>query len=61
VTDTVNGWGPRYQPSLYELPQAIGKFAKATILAAGNSIPTDLSKSKIDVYASTDGVSLGHS
>ncbi|KAH6656081.1 family 93 glycoside hydrolase [Truncatella angustata] len=55
VQDTVNGWGLRYQPSLYELPQAVGKFAKGTILAAGNSIPTDLSKTKIDVYASTDG------
>lgn len=55
VQDQVNGWGMRYQPNLYQLPKAIGKFAKGTILCAGNSIPTDLSKTKIDVYASTDG------
>ena len=55
VRDTVNNWGLRYQPTLYELPQAFGRFAKGTILAAGNSIPTDLSQTKIDVYASTDG------
>ncbi|KAF5586161.1 BNR Asp-box repeat domain-containing protein [Fusarium pseudocircinatum] len=54
VTDTKNGWGLRYQPFLYVLPQAIGKLAKGTILLAGNSIPTDLSKTKIDLYASTD-------
>lgn len=55
VHDTVNGWGLRYQPYLYELPSAIGRFPAGTLLLAGNSIPTDLSKTKIDVYASTDG------
>lgn len=55
VQDTVNNWGLRYQPDLYELPRAIGKYPKGTILCTGNSIPTDLSKTKIDVYASTDG------
>ena len=54
VQDQVNGWGLRYQPFLYVLPRAIGKYPKGTILCAGNSIPTDLSKSKIDVYASSD-------
>ncbi|RYP67757.1 hypothetical protein DL771_007090 [Monosporascus sp. 5C6A] len=55
VRDTVNGWGLRYQPFLYELPSRIGRFPAGTLLLAGNSIPTDLSKTKIDVYASTDG------
>lgn len=55
VRDTVNGWGLRYQPYLYELPSAIGRFPAGTVLLAGNSIPADLSKTKIDVYASTDG------
>ncbi|KAI7784358.1 glycoside hydrolase family 93 [Diaporthe eres] len=55
VQDTVNDWGLRYQPYLYELPSAIGRFPAGTLLLAGNSIPTDLSKTKIDVYASTDG------
>lgn len=54
VEDTVNGWGMRYQPFLYELPVAIGRYPKGTILCAGNSIPTDLSKTKIDIYASVD-------
>ncbi|KAJ3540585.1 hypothetical protein NM208_g5003 [Fusarium decemcellulare] len=55
VEDTENSWGLRYQPDLFELPIAIGKYPKGTILCSGNSIPTDLSKTKIDVYASTDG------
>ncbi|KAF7552845.1 hypothetical protein G7Z17_g4050 [Cylindrodendrum hubeiense] len=55
VEDQVNGWGMRYQPFLYELPQAIGNYPAGTILVVGNSIPTDLSQTKIDVYASTDG------
>ncbi|KAK7943352.1 uncharacterized protein PG986_012465 [Apiospora aurea] len=55
VRDTENDWGLRYQPTLFELPQAVGAFPAGTVLAAGNSIPTDLSKTKIDVYASTDG------
>lgn len=52
--DTVNGVGLRYQPFLYELPSAIGGFAKGTILCAGSSIPEDLSFTQIDLYASTD-------
>ncbi|KAF4898933.1 hypothetical protein CGCVW01_v013578 [Colletotrichum viniferum] len=55
VQDTVNGWGLRYQPFLYELPEAFAGYPAGTILLAGNSIPTDLSLTKIDVYVSTDG------
>ncbi len=54
VTDQVNGWGMRYQPFLYELPQAIGNMPAGTILCAGNSIPSDLSQTKLDLYKSTD-------
>ncbi|KAI1367239.1 Sialidase [Xylaria arbuscula] len=54
VQDTVNGWGLRYQPFLYQLPIAIGSYAAGTLLVAGNSIPTDLSQTKIDIYASSD-------
>ncbi|KAF7560653.1 hypothetical protein G7046_g3506 [Stylonectria norvegica] len=57
VKDTVNGWGLRYQPFLYQLPHAVGHFKAGTVLCSGNSIPTDLSKTQIDVYASRD---LGH-
>ncbi|KAL3421094.1 bnr asp-box repeat domain protein [Phlyctema vagabunda] len=55
ITDKKNGWGMRYQPDLYVLPQTIGQFPKGTILCAGNSIPKDLSQTKIDLYASRDG------
>jgi hypothetical protein len=54
VHDTVNGWGLRYQPFLFELPQTIGNYPAGTILLTGNSIPSDGSKTKIDVYASRD-------
>ncbi|KAI0411505.1 Sialidase [Xylaria grammica] len=54
VEDTVNGWGLRYQPFLYQLPVAIGSYPAGTLLVAGNSIPTDLSQTKIDIYASKD-------
>jgi hypothetical protein len=49
----VNGWGLRYQSFLYVLPQAFDNLAEGTILCGGNSIPSDLSKTKIDIYAST--------
>lgn len=54
VTDQVNNWGLRYQPMLYELPVAVGRYAAGTVLLAGNSIPTDLNYTQIDVYASED-------
>ncbi|KAI0509387.1 Sialidase [Xylaria bambusicola] len=54
VQDTVNGWGLRYQPFIYQLPIAIGSYPAGTLLVAGNSIPTDLSQTKIDIYASSD-------
>jgi hypothetical protein len=50
----MNGWGLRFQPFLYVLPQAIGNLTEGTIPCAGNSIPSDLSKTKIGIYASTD-------
>ena len=54
VVDTQNGWGMRFQPFLFELPQAIGNLAAGTLLAIGNSIPADYSATKIDLYKSTD-------
>lgn len=54
ITDEINNWGMRYQPFLYELPRDFGGFPAGTVLAAGNSIPEDLSKTQIEVYASTD-------
>ncbi|NUR03550.1 MAG: ricin-type beta-trefoil lectin domain protein [Streptomyces sp.] len=54
VADTQNGWGMRWQPELFELPTAIGAFPAGAILAAGDSVPSDRSATKIDLYASTD-------
>ncbi len=47
-------WGMRWQPQFYELPQKVGSWAAGTILAAGNSIPSDKSKTELDLYASTN-------
>ncbi|KAK2784022.1 hypothetical protein FQN53_008830 [Emmonsiellopsis sp. PD_33] len=55
IQDTINGWGFRYNPVLFELPQDIGEYAAGTILAVGESLPADLSEAWIDLYASTDG------
>jgi hypothetical protein len=54
VKDQVNGYGLRYQPFLYVLLEAFGDFSPGTILLAGNSIPTLLNSTHIDLYASTD-------
>jgi len=54
IHDTQNGWGLRYQPTLFELPEDVGPWSAGTVLAAGNSIPEDLSRTRIDVYASDD-------
>jgi hypothetical protein len=54
VQDTANGLGLRYQPFLYVLDKPFAGFPKDTVLLAGSSIPTDLSSTQIDLYASTD-------
>ncbi|KAI1851985.1 hypothetical protein JX265_008209 [Neoarthrinium moseri] len=54
VEDQVYGFGLRYQPFLYELPQAFGDYEAGTILASGSAIPTDLNQTNIEVYASRD-------
>jgi hypothetical protein len=54
VKDSENGWGLRYQPFLYELPVEYGGFPAGTILLAGSSIPADLSKTQLELYASQD-------
>ena len=43
VKDTQHGWGMRYQPMLFELPQDVGKLKKGTILCAGSALPSDMS------------------
>lgn len=54
VSDTQHGWGLRWEPQLYELPQAIGSLSKGTLLCAGMAVPSDRSRMSMDLYKSTD-------
>ncbi|KAL9116024.1 MAG: hypothetical protein Q9227_000392 [Pyrenula ochraceoflavens] len=54
VQDTANNLGNRYQPFLYTLPQDFAGLPAGTVLLAGNSIPTDLNTTHIDLYYSPD-------
>ena len=54
VHDTKNGWGMRFQPQLFEVPQKTGCLNEGDILCAGNSIPADRSKTQLQLYRSTD-------
>ncbi|KAF2848480.1 glycoside hydrolase family 93 protein [Plenodomus tracheiphilus IPT5] len=54
VQDTQQKWGLRYQPVLYVLPEDFAGYKAGTVLLSGSSIPTDLSKTQIELYASTD-------
>lgn len=54
VQDQVYGFGLRYQPFLYELPQAFGDYPAGTVLLSGSAIPTNLSETNIELYASRD-------
>lgn len=54
VQDTQNNWGLRYQPFLYVLQKDFPGHKKGTVLLAGSSIPTDLSKTQLELYASKD-------
>jgi hypothetical protein len=58
VADDKFGFGNRYQPALFELPAALGRFGAGTLVLAGNAIPADLSQTNLVVYTSADG---GHS
>jgi len=54
VKDTHKGVGMRWEPQLYELPQAMGSMAAGTLLCAGLVLPYDRSFCEIDLYMSTD-------
>jgi hypothetical protein len=60
IQDQVNGWGLRYQPDFLKLPERVGNFPKGTILASGSSIPSDLSKTQLVLYASFDQGATWH-
>ena len=54
VKDTHKNWGMRWEPQLYQLPQAIGDMPAGTLIAAGLVLPYDRSKCEIDMYKSND-------
>lgn len=54
MQDTQQKWGLRYQPFLDILPKDFTGYKAGTVLLSGSSIPTDLSKTQIELYASTD-------
>lgn len=54
VKDTYKNWGMRWEPQLYQLPQAIGTMPAGTLLASGLVLPYDESKCEIDLYKSND-------
>lgn len=54
VSDTHYGYGNRQEPSLYELPEAVGNLPEGTILLAGNAEPRDQSSTALVLYDSTD-------
>ncbi|KAK5947051.1 hypothetical protein PMZ80_001197 [Knufia obscura] len=54
VEDTERGYGLRYQPHLYVLPGQLGDLPAGTVLISGSAIPTDLSSTHIELYASRD-------
>ncbi|RSL97569.1 hypothetical protein CDV31_012982 [Fusarium ambrosium] len=55
VTDQVNGWGLRYQPHFFVLPEDLGAYKAGTLILSGMSLPEDLSEAWLDMYTSTDG------
>lgn len=54
ITDTVNGYGMRWEPFLYELPAAVGSLPAGTILAAGLSVPANKASTEILMFDSRD-------
>ena len=54
ITDTTLGTKRKCQPTLYELPQAVGNLAAGTLLLAGNFEPMDQSTTNLVVYKSTN-------
>jgi len=54
VDDTVNGYGMRWNPDIYELPAALGSLPAGTLLVSGLSVPSDLDSTSILMFDSTN-------
>lgn len=54
VDDTVNDYGMRWNPDIYELPAALGNLPAGTLIEAGLSVPSDLASTTILLFDSTN-------
>ena len=54
IEDTQNGYGIRFQPHIYELPQACGDLPAGTIVMCGNSVPLNFASTELAFYISRD-------
>ena len=55
VADAAHGVGNRYQPMLFEVPDAVAHLERGDLLLAGNAIPADGSFTSLVLYSSRDG------
>ena len=54
VDDTVNKYGMRWNPDIYELPAALGSLPAGTLIEAGLSVPSNLASTTILLFDSTN-------
>ncbi len=54
IEDTQNGYGIRFQPHIFELPQPCGDLPAGTIVMSGNSVPLDFTSTELSFYISRD-------
>ena len=54
IEDTQNGYGIRFQPHIFELPQPCGDLPAGTIVMCGNSVPLDFTSTELSFYISRD-------
>ena len=54
VDDTVNHYGMRWNPDIYELPAALGSLPAGTLIEAGLSVPSNLASTTILLFDSTN-------
>ena len=54
IDDTVNGYGMRWNPVIYELPATVGSLPAGTLLVSGLSVPSSLASTSILLFDSTN-------
>ena len=54
IEDTQNGYGIRFQPHIYELPQPCGDLPAGAIVMCGNSVPLTFASTELSFYVSLD-------